>query len=252
MRKQSSNQEESQPRNYYKDIKAALKESKTAPQATPGLTADALPGSQVTPATKTGIQRISWRLVADICILLAIAGLLWYLAAGPGRPGLEQKLSSLKASQPTAVQPPVKSPTPTQTLPITPSVTASPTRTVTPTSTRRYTYTPTFTSTHLPPSLTPSITPTPTPACWQAVDISLDDVGKTLCVRGTVTELITQSNSFLVIFGHAKGAFYWVSYDMAWDQAKLRTCYQLVSKIIQIGNSPIQIFDYSNIPEVCP
>jgi len=252
MVKHSSVQHENKPNNYYSNVKAAQKEKKSTPQVLPGLKADALPGSHVTPAKKTGFQKINIRFVADIIMMLAILCLLWYVVSGPGHPKLEHMLVGLKPSQPTAVQQILSTPMPTTALPFEPSFTSSPTFTYRPTNTPIHTKTPTATHTHISPTATSTITQTPTPDCWQAVDITLDDVGKTLCVRGIVTELISKPNSFLVIFSHSQGAFYWVSYDMQWSQAKPRSCYQLESVIMQMGNNPIQIFDYSNFPEECP
>jgi hypothetical protein len=37
-----------------------------------------------------------------------------------------------------------------------------------------------------------------------------------------------------------------------WSQAELDTCYQTTGKIDQIANSPVLIFGYSNLPEICP
>jgi len=73
-----------------------------------------------------------------------------------------------------------------------------------------------------------------------------------LCVQGTVIEIIDKPNYFMLIFSNKPASFYWVSYDMVWSQAEVDTCYQIRGTIKQIANSPILVFDYSNIPEVCP
>ena len=72
------------------------------------------------------------------------------------------------------------------------------------------------------------------------------DVGQTLCVQGKLIEIVDKPNSFMLVFSNKPGAFYWVSYDIVWSQAKVDTCYQIRGKINQIANSPILVFDYSN------
>jgi hypothetical protein len=56
----------------------------------------------------------------------------------------------------------------------------------------------------------------------------------------------------MVIFSTEKGSFYLVTYDLIWTQGELDTCYQVTGKIDQIANSPIMLFSYNNLPEVCP
>jgi hypothetical protein len=85
-----------------------------------------------------------------------------------------------------------------------------------------------------------------------ALTITLADVGNSMCVQGIVIETVTDPNYFMVIFSNDRGAFYWVSYDIVWSEAELDTCYQIEGTIDQIANSPMLVFGYSNLPEVCP
>jgi hypothetical protein len=89
-------------------------------------------------------------------------------------------------------------------------------------------------------------------ACRDVLSITLDDVGQTLCVQGTVTELISNPNNFMVVFSFQPGAFYWVTYDMVWSKAEVNKCYQVTGEILKINKNPVLVFDYRNIPEECP
>jgi hypothetical protein len=82
--------------------------------------------------------------------------------------------------------------------------------------------------------------------------ITLEDVGKTLCVQGTVIETVTKPNYFMVIFSTEPGSLYLVTYDLEWTQGEVDTCYQVTGTIDQIAERPIMLFSYRNLPEVCP
>jgi hypothetical protein len=207
---------------------------------------DMVPSSSGTPAKKNILQRLNLQIIGGIFIGLVILGLIWYSLAGPGKPILEQKLASLVNLEATSTQQADPSPIPVTKTPPEPSKTpkASPTTRRTNTPTSRIIASPT-----LSPATT---TPTSSNACRDVLTITLVDVGQTLCVQGTVIEIVDRPNNFMLVFSKEKNAFYWVSYDMIWKAAEVNTCYQIHGMIRQIASSPILVFDYSNIPMVCP
>ena len=73
-----------------------------------------------------------------------------------------------------------------------------------------------------------------------------------MCIEGIIIETVANPTDFMVIFSHERNAFYWVSYDLVWSKAELDTCYQVKGTIDRIGNSPVLVFGYKNLPEVCP
>lgn len=210
-----------------------------------GLRAEMLPASQAAPERW---NLFGWlRLFSPLRLALGLVFLLlvflgWLFYAGPGRPVLEKLLVSL-ASWPT--------PTITQVAALTPTPVIS-TATRIPVKASAI-LTPTSTHTLLIPSETPTVTITPAPdnGCLDATSITLADVGKTVCVRGIILRVEQKPNGFLIVFSDQKGAFYWISYDLVWKQAKEGLCVQTSGEIKQLGNSPVLIFGYSNLPEVC-
>jgi hypothetical protein len=100
----------------------------------------------------------------------------------------------------------------------------------------------------------PTDTPTATSSwqCRDALSITLEDVGQTICTYGTVIETVEYPTNFMVIFSHERGAFYWVTYDLVWSKGEVDTCYYTTGKIDQIANTPIMVFGYNNLPEMCP
>jgi len=219
---------------------------------------DAVPGSEAVPATKSFLERINLKLVGGIILALAILILIVFVLTGPGRAGLERNLAGLIDLEDTSTPVPTPSPFPTKTKTPQPTRTSSPSPTLKPTSTKAIVILPT--STHRAITKTPSHTqtathttsPTPTPRCRDARTINLADVGQTLCVQGVVIETITNPTDFLVIFSNEKGAFYWVTYDLIWTHGEVDACYEIEGKIQRLANSPVLVFDYSNLPKECP
>jgi hypothetical protein len=205
---------------------------------------DPLLTTDTEPARKNLLERINLKILVGILLGLFIIIFLIFLLAGPGRPALERNLAFLVHNTGTF--------TPTSTNSAVIIVTSQATIAPSPSSTPRPTRTPTQPAT---PTATISLIEasfTPSSDCREALSITLADVGQTMCVKGTVIETVDRPNAFMVIFSDQPGSFYWVSYDMVWSQAKVDTCYQTSGTIQQIANSPILLFDYSNIPEVCP
>lgn len=191
------------------------------------------------------------RRVLVILAVMAVVSLLVYALVGPGRTWLSSALtalSSLTAATPAGPPPPT----------VTPTVTATATRTPLPTTT--HTPLPTLTPVSGFPelitttvSMTPTITLTPTPSdCTPALAVTLDDLGKTLCVTGTVLEVITQDNATLIIFSDERGKFYFVSYDIEWPLAVPGACVRATGEIKQLLSNPVMVLSYKTPLEACP
>jgi hypothetical protein len=210
------------------------------------LRSDMLLTSSTSPMEKSFFERINLKYVFGILLTLFIIIFVWFMLGGPGRPILENGLALLIHTDATPTQAVVSSVViPTATRPQ-PSNTPVPTPTLHPTST------PTSRLVATRSTVPPTVTPTAVPACRDALTITLADMGQTLCVQGTIIKTVEQPNAFMVIFSKKPGSFYWVTYDLVWSKAELDTCYQTKGKIEQLGNSAILIFDYSNLPELCP
>jgi hypothetical protein len=200
--------------------------------------------SNTSPEKKKFFQRLNLKLIFGILLSLFIIVLVWFMLGGPGRPILEHNLALLVHVNVTSTQHIVPSPVPATGTPL-PSSTPMPSPTIHPT------HTPTVRAVASPTIRPTIITPTSVSVCRDVVTITLADVGEMLCVQGIVIQTIARPNAFLVIFSDLPGSFYWVSYDMVWSKAELDTCYQTTGTIKQIGNRPILLFGYSNIPEIC-
>jgi len=247
MTNKSFKHEDNQPIKNYKSVEAVKKQEKSnSENLISALRSDMLPASSALPASKNFIQYINLKNIGGVFIGLVIIGLILYSLAGSGRPILEQKLASLVNIKATTTLQIVPSPLQSTNTPPLPTNTSLPSPTLRPTNT------PTIRIIASHTKIPTVITSTPTPACRHVSTISLSDVGQTLCVQGIVIEIIDKPNNFMLVFSNERNAFYWVSYDMVWTQAKVDTCYQIRGKIRQIANSPILVFDYSNTPVVCP
>jgi hypothetical protein len=216
------------------------------------LRAEMLPASKISPdleaARFTGISLPKIGVLLGF-ILLLIAG--WFLYAGPGRPALEALLAALAPEPQVAVPVVIATSTVTEAAPI-------------PTNTVRAMNTPTRTPPPLPsattlaaildtPTTEPSPSPSPTEAsgCVDVLTVTLEDVGKTICVRGEIQNFEARPTGFLIAFSNQKGAMYWVSYDLVWEPAKKGLCVELTAEVLQIASSPIMIFGYQNLPVIC-
>jgi hypothetical protein len=206
---------------------------------------DLLSTSEASPAEKKLFERMNIKFILGGLLALIILGSIWYALAGPGRPVMEEKLASIIDKGITPTQRVDPSPLPSTKTPPQPSKTPTINPTVRPTSTP-------IKLISSPTRVPPTTTPTSSAACREALIITLADVGQAICVQGIVIETVSSPNGFMVIFSNQKGAFYWVSYDLVWSKAKLDTCYQVKGTIRQIGNSPVLLFNYSNLPEECP
>lgn len=247
MAKKSFNQEESEPFDYFSEVKEAQKQTKsTIGNLVTAMRSDMVPASDAQPSKKSIFQQENLKLAVGILLSLVIIGLVWYILAGPGRPVLERNLVSLVNKELTPTQNVTPSPLPATNSPPRPSNTPYSTPTIRPTNTPIIEIVPSET---LMPETTILASSS---GCRDVSTITLADVGQTLCVQGIVIETITDPIYFMVIFSNKPGAFYWVSYDLVWSEAELDTCYQTHGTIDQIANSPVLLFNYSNLPEECP
>jgi hypothetical protein len=245
--------DDSKSTKYFSNGKAAQKQDKpNVSNLVETLRSDMVPASDVVPAKESVLHRETLRIAVGIVLGVIILSFLFYILIGPGRPILEHNLAILAHQTSTPSQivtqtpiPPTKSPFSPTNTPYPPSPTPTLTSTVSPTNT------PVVQMLASPTYLSP--TPSPTVVnCRDALSITLADVGQTLCVQGVVIETISNPTNFMVIFSNKRSSFYWVSYDVVWSKAKLKTCYQTIGKIEQIGNAPLLVFNFKNLPKVCP
>jgi len=222
------------------------------------LFAHSQPFPEETLLNRPGVQRI----IALVVVLLVMAGSTWFCFIGPGGPTLEANLKRLaqQASLPAAL---------TYTPLTTPTTTPSPSRPASSPTPERFTLTsvnsptPTATSTDTStPTVEPSPTPvplenTPTPTsevsgCVPASEITLADVSKVLCVSGRVFRTIDKPASFIIIVVEEPDAFYFVAYDLKYDQLEKKQCIYATGEIRQLGNNPIMVVSYSVPIQYCP
>jgi hypothetical protein len=206
---------------------------------------------------------IKWALTYILSIV--IVGGIVFLAMGSGKlpPDSTISLASIK-------KPLTGSPTSTEVMLIQPSATFRPTATgnfaaalsptTTPTLQNTATPTPTITLIPtLPPATAtetvtlPASTPTTTSAeCTPALEVTLTDVGKTLCVTGVIREILPETNDILLIFSNKKGAFYFVIYENLWPDVQKGACVRATGTIEKIFNNPIMVLTRATPLQACP
>lgn len=234
------------PFDYFKEEGSTKKPGESDPDnLVSSMRSDIELVSDTEPSKKSLLSRINRKAIVGVLLGVFIIWLFVYFIAGSGRSMLERNLALLvhlsatttPTSQPTS---PPKTSTPEPTDTPRPSPTIQPTLTSTPKPRATVTL------------QSAEATATSISECRDVLSITLADVGKTLCVRGTIIRTVESPNAFMVVFSDQPGAFYWASYDMVWKQAEIGTCYEITGTIEQIGNNPILLFNYHNIPEVCP
>ena len=209
------------------------------------LRAEMLPASQASPRFKAYRKRIiTPRRMLNLLLVLVLLGAGWYFGMGPGRPGLEKVLATLidlaaQSSKPT------ETPTPSMT-PLPPPASETPT----PTTTRK----PTATTAPVTPTPTPTpvYTNTPESTCRDFSTVTLEDVGQDLCVQGTVINVVENEGNTLIVFSVDAGTFYLITYDVAWPDGTIGTCYQVTGEVMRLLSSPVIVFGYQNLPVECP
>lgn len=242
-------------------------DSHNKPFAPDGLKDDFLGRSEIypehSPFSMPNTQRIVWMLL----VLVVVAFSSWICFFGPVAPLIKQYLERSAGALPLAS---AFTPTPTfkpeVTIPrveeiskaenllksqvtLTPSATASPSPSATPTETPTETIEPSPTPVPLPD------TPTPTSevaGCVPASEIKLSAVGSTLCVSGRVIRTIDKSAGFLIILIEDPNAFYFVAYDLKFENLQKKQCVYAIGEIRQLGNNPIMVVSYSVPLQYCP
>jgi len=242
---------ESSPEDQFLSSKEqpASGSSSTPDDLSVSLRADMLPASNISPdMRKFRTTRISPRKLGAVLGFIILIGMGWLFYAGPGRPVLEQVLSVI-ARQPQTV------------VPATPTIFTATEVAAVPTNTVRAMNTPTRTPLPLLSSTVAVILDTPTSeplpsttqasGCLDVLTITLADVGKTLCVRGVIENFEARPSGFLIAFSNQKGSMFWISYDLVWEPAKKGLCVEVTGEVMQIASSPIIVFGYQNLPEIC-
>ncbi|MGA2112087.1 MAG: hypothetical protein ABSG98_08060 [Anaerolineales bacterium] len=104
-------------------------------------------------------------------------------------------------------------------------------------------------------SATPLPTSIPGTSCRNVDDITLKDVGKTLCVRGIVRVGIGTNLNYYVSFGTAPYEFYMVGYGWSLTPGSgvdPGDCLQVTGKIGQVGTTPVMVVEPPDLKERCP
>jgi hypothetical protein len=202
------------------------------------------------------------RRVGLILVILAFVASSWFCFLGPGSSILETNLRKLAVQ---AKVPPVFTFTPSELADLTPSPhedepSPTPTRstlTITATRTQTSTVTETATAT-IEPSPTPvPIQQTPTPTsevagCVPASLVTLGDVGKNICVSGRVFRTIDKASSFIIVVVEEPQAFYFVAYDLKYENLEKQQCIFATGEIRQLGSNPIMVLSYATPLQYCP
>ncbi|MBN2146443.1 MAG: hypothetical protein JW726_03600 [Anaerolineales bacterium] len=226
---------------------------KSAQELASSLRSEMMMASQAEPeqrkwTERRGVRRVLFPLLGVGVVLV----LGWLLAAGPGRPVLEQALVLLARGEATS----------------TPTITPTQRPTLTPLSPQTETPLPTATPTRRPP---PTATPpppteetevveeasaTPEAGCREATAVGEADVGQTLCVQGVVLRTTPSGGGTLVVFSDDIETMVWLTYDVpaeAVEELAVKgRCLQTTGEIQLLGTNIVLIFDYSNLPEECP
>jgi DNA-directed RNA polymerase subunit RPC12/RpoP len=216
-----------------------------------------------------------FRRIFTLVLSLLLLIFLGFLALGPGKPVLKKGLNLLNArptrspttlanlndtltpagktpSKPTSPAPratltPVKSSV-TTTTPIKAKPTNKPTATPAPTQTEAATVSPTITET-LEPTSTATISG---PAgCVPALSITMDDLGKTLCVTGTVVFTLQNDTAFSIYFSNDDGYFRIVVYDRVYKNIKKGVCIRVTGEIKSLTGIPVMALGYNDVIEIC-
>lgn len=198
------------------------------------------------------------RRITAFIIIAVVLFLLWAGTIGPLAPvigslkNLPSRIVALlptpEPPTPTSV-PPTPLPTPTlQSLP--PTFTPTPEPSLTPTL-ESITPGQVVVAAENTATLEPTITPTPEVTdCTPSESVTLDDVGKTMCVTGKVIQTIERTTSFSILVGTRKDSFFFVSYEKTYNLSK-GTCIFATGEIVQLGKNPIMLVGYLAPLELC-
>jgi hypothetical protein len=90
------------------------------------------------------------------------------------------------------------------------------------------------------------------PACLPAQTVSLTNVGKNLCVTGTVTGVNTANDVTYIRFDDNNGSFYILLYGWTWKEAKPGVCIQVSGEVKKLGTSPVIVLGPQAPHSICP
>jgi hypothetical protein len=219
-----------------------------------------------------------FRKILALVLALVVIGALIGLALGPGKPLIKKGLaivSTRSTHAPTAVSILKNTPTPeglppTKTVLSTPRVSATlikPSSTSSaPTSSKpisKATFTSAPTQTKpatASPTATETLEPTSTATnpsgdeCKPALSVTLDDVGKTICVTGTVVftlESGTNFSIFSIYFANEDGHFRIVIYDRVPKDIVKGVCIRATGEIKTLTGIPVMALGFNDVIEFC-
>lgn len=235
-------------------------------------------GAGDTDVVRADLARKRWKRIRHVffsmMVILLVVGAV-YIAFGPGKPYFGKALEHLSSQ-------PKRSPTmiillnnssigvtPTKLAPSTPKVlhTNKPSSTMVALT---ETIMSSQTSTKLIPTVSPSstvtrvnLTYTPTPAptytqpvspqigCVPALSVTLDDVGKELCVTGTVVFTTQKGDVFSIYFSKDDGTFRIVIYDRVPKDIVEGVCVQVTNEIQTLLDRPVMALRYHDVINIC-
>ena len=89
-------------------------------------------------------------------------------------------------------------------------------------------------------------------ACMPAQDVSLTNVGKNLCITGTISGVNTVDNVSYVRFDDNRGSFYLLLYGWTWKEAKPGVCVRASGEVKKLGSSPVIVLGQQAPHSICP
>lgn len=107
---------------------------------------------------------------------------------------------------------------------------------------------PTHTATH---ELSSPTQETTTSRCRSWQTISLDDVGQTLCVQGTIATAYKNEEASFIVFGRGPEDFYLLSYDHDLSGWRGGECVRHEGTVQQLGLNPVMVIGYNQTLKAC-
>lgn len=90
------------------------------------------------------------------------------------------------------------------------------------------------------------------PACVNALSVTAEYAGQTLCITGEVHRAEQKEGVFSITFSKDWGNFYLLSYDRVWEEARPGVCIQTTGEIVMSGTIPVIVLGYRNDVSICP
>ena len=95
-------------------------------------------------------------------------------------------------------------------------------------------------------------TATQPPACMDALSVTAEYAGQTICITGEVYRAEQKDGVFSITFNKDWGNFYMLSYDRVWEEARPGACIRATGEIVMLGTIPVIVFGYRNDLSLCP